>query len=218
MSYIYLDDRFAQHPKIVALSNRAFRAHVLAICYCGMNLTDGALSEKALKTLGISKRTVSELVGAQLWENADGGWRIHDYLDWQDSRDEVLARREKARAAGQARARGAKRDAATGRLTSATSGNASAALDRTLGVAGPAPPADDPASPSPTPKEASSHVGHGDRGKEKTRSLARVSQALMNLAGYTPDSYLAAQLAGDEAVEANIEQLSAFADRLAQPG
>lgn len=34
MSWVRLDDQFADHPKVVGLSSDAFRLHVSAMCYC----------------------------------------------------------------------------------------------------------------------------------------------------------------------------------------
>ena len=36
---------------------------------------------------------VCALVDAGLWEETEGGWNIHDYLDYQPSRYEVLKQR-----------------------------------------------------------------------------------------------------------------------------
>lgn len=62
-------------------------------------------------------RLPGQLVAAGLWEPMEGGWQIHDYLDYNPSRDQVLEEREaqhqaKVRA-GQASAR-ARREGATG--------------------------------------------------------------------------------------------------------
>ena len=40
------------------------------------------------------------LVEAGLWEEVPGGYRVHDYLDYQPSKDEVITEREKKREAG----------------------------------------------------------------------------------------------------------------------
>lgn len=77
MSYVRLDDSFAQHPKVVGLSDRAFRAQVTAMCYSGFYGTDGAIP-KGVTTLKIA----SELVKAGLWEPMANGWQLHDWKDW----------------------------------------------------------------------------------------------------------------------------------------
>lgn len=86
MTWIKIDDRMPEHPKIAGLRDRAFRAHVEALCYCAGSLTDGFIPEAVAKR----RRWIpssAELVGARLWESAEGGWRIHDYLEHQRSRE-----------------------------------------------------------------------------------------------------------------------------------
>lgn len=91
MAWVYLDDQFTEHPKIDTLSDGAFRIHVAAICYANRHLTDGYLEAARIQRLvpKYQKRFVTELVNAGLWEPAGGGYQIHDYLDWNKSREEV---------------------------------------------------------------------------------------------------------------------------------
>ena len=98
MPWVKLDDRFPSHRKIALLSDRAFRLHVSAICWCAENLTDGRIAERELplvaKVRGI-KATAQQLEDAGLWDRIEGGWEIHDYLDYNPSRDQVLAERKR---------------------------------------------------------------------------------------------------------------------------
>jgi hypothetical protein len=98
MPWVKLDDRFPSHRKIALLSDRAFRLHVSAICWCSENLTDGRIADRELTLLakirGI-KTTAQQLADAGLWDRVDGGWQIHDYLDYNPSRAQVLADRKK---------------------------------------------------------------------------------------------------------------------------
>lgn len=96
MTWARLDDGFDEHPKVVARSDRAFRAHVRGIVYCARNLTNGFVPEAAAVQLR-GRPAVDELVLAGLWEQVDGGYRIHDYLDYHPTRAKVLADREAAR-------------------------------------------------------------------------------------------------------------------------
>lgn len=92
MSWVKLDDQFPDHPKIAALSDGAFRAHVIAICYSARTLTDGRIPGRlARKWAG---RSLKELVPC-LWEPADEDFLIHDYLDYQPSRHFVTKERER---------------------------------------------------------------------------------------------------------------------------
>jgi hypothetical protein len=103
MAWIKLDDGFPENPKVMGLSDRAFRLHVTALCHCGKHLTDGAITAKRVGKLAqlIELRrwstVVTELVTARLWKETDNGWQIKDYTEYNLSKAEVDAVREKAR-------------------------------------------------------------------------------------------------------------------------
>lgn len=108
MSTLTVDGKLPSHPKIAPLSDAAFRLHVHAMAHCADHETDGFIAERVLD--GLSKhrgkaRLVSELMGAKarpdgsaLWKPVDGGWLIHDYLKWNDSKEDLEARRASAKA------------------------------------------------------------------------------------------------------------------------
>ncbi len=102
MTYVRLDDAFADHPKIVGLGATALAVHVWALCYCARHLTDGLVDLSATKGCPwVSKRSALEnalgrLEGAGLWEREAGGWRIHDYLEYNPNRAQVLEKRRLA--------------------------------------------------------------------------------------------------------------------------
>lgn len=94
MVWARLEDTFPEHPKIAALSDGAFRLHVRAICYAARYATDGEISPAALRALGAREKLVSELVDAAVWDTTSrGGWAIHDFLDYNPSRETTSARR-----------------------------------------------------------------------------------------------------------------------------
>jgi len=86
-----LDDGFGDHPKLAALSSDAFRLHVRSMCYAGRYLTDGKVPTAFVASA--PKSLVEELVSGGLWEVVSGGWMIHDYLDFNPTREKVLAER-----------------------------------------------------------------------------------------------------------------------------
>jgi hypothetical protein len=96
MGWLRLDDAFGDHPKIAGLSDRAFRAHVLGLLYCARQVTDGFVP----KALAPRARVLNELTGASLWTATRGGYRIHDWLDWNPSRAEVDSKRAAKSMAG----------------------------------------------------------------------------------------------------------------------
>jgi hypothetical protein len=104
MTWLRLEDNFAHHPKIMALSDRAFRLHLSALCHCAEFSTDGYVDkgiERAIRgrLAGDSRartRHLNELVAGGLWAPVNGGYLIHDYLDYNPSAAEVKAKREQA--------------------------------------------------------------------------------------------------------------------------
>ena len=98
MPWVKLDDRFPSHRKIALLSDRAFRLHVSALCWCSENLTDGHIADRELPLVAKIrnvKATAQQLADAGVWDRTGGGWEIHDYLDFNPSREQVLAERKK---------------------------------------------------------------------------------------------------------------------------
>lgn len=93
----WIDDRLWCHPKIVGLTDRAYRAYVSGLAYSSGMATGGKLDPATQKLLGANARTRDELVHASLWEiNGDGVTvLIHDWNEHNGKRDE---RREKERA------------------------------------------------------------------------------------------------------------------------
>lgn len=104
MSWLKIDDGFAEHEKIIDLSDRAFRLHVTALCYCARNLTDGFLGERQVAAVcAITKATrrhLDELISTGLWATDGEVYRINDYLDYNPTKQKVKERREARSAAG----------------------------------------------------------------------------------------------------------------------
>lgn len=87
-------------PKFVPLSDGAMRLWLHGLCWSKEHLTDGFIPESMLPTLHKrAARLVRELLTVQvsdkspLWHRESGGYRIHDYADWQDSAAIVQKRR-----------------------------------------------------------------------------------------------------------------------------
>lgn len=107
MPWVKIDEDFSDHPKIVAAGPLAMAMQVAAMCYCNKYLTDGYIPARQVPRLisldGLPvtvEQVVKQLLDHRLWEVADGGYVIHDYADFQPSRDEALAEREAKRTAG----------------------------------------------------------------------------------------------------------------------
>lgn len=100
MPWVKFDDSAPEHRKIKSLHDSAYRLHDEAIKWCARHLTDGFVPAAELRdvtNVARPMRWVPDLVSRRLWEPVNGGWRIHDYLEYQPSGDAVRAEREARR-------------------------------------------------------------------------------------------------------------------------
>ena len=101
MTWVRLDDQFADHPKVTGLSCEAFRLHITAMCWTSAQLTDGVVPFQAMRRLGWfcddPQTAASELVESGAWDLHPDGYTIHDYLDYNPSREQVQKEREIAK-------------------------------------------------------------------------------------------------------------------------
>jgi hypothetical protein len=102
MVWVRVDDDFPQHPKARKAGPVGMALWLAGLCYSSHYLTDGLVPVEVLSgLLPLEKkeltRTVDKLVFSGLWSVAEGGYEIHDYLDYQSSRTEVLTERERVR-------------------------------------------------------------------------------------------------------------------------
>lgn len=98
MSYAQLHDGFYRNVKVRRAGNMAAWMWAASIGYANENLTDGFVPREVLSELSEldSKprmKLAAKLVEVGLWEPAEGGWRIHDFLKWNLSREAVLRKR-----------------------------------------------------------------------------------------------------------------------------
>lgn len=136
MTWVKLDDRFFDNPKIAAISDAGQLAVLKAFTYCARALTDGYIPLKKAKEYA-SPKVVKELVPG-LWEPCEGGFRVHDYLAYNPTRAEVLKQRQEV---GEARSKaGSKGAAKRWQTNSKTDGKSIAPF-----------PTPDPVSRSPIP-------------------------------------------------------------------
>lgn len=111
-----LDDAILDNPKIIAAGPLGFALHVAAITWCARNLTDGFIPKRRVsQLLDLSSVQVSEATGGRvrhavttddvaadlaqigLWHDHGPTWELHDFLEYNHSRAEVLAEREQRR-------------------------------------------------------------------------------------------------------------------------
>lgn len=113
MAWARIDDGFVDHPKILRIWNRcpgAIGLHVRAIAYCSKHLTDGHIPAVAVAALSPvqSERDdqIEALINEGAWYSDEGSetFVIHDFLDYQPTREEVADRRQKDRERKRAKA------------------------------------------------------------------------------------------------------------------
>ena len=102
MAWVKIDDHIDEHPKIAAITDSALALFVASIAYCNRNLTNGfipfAVGMGKLRYCdGNCKPFIQELEAMGLWEKKQNGWHVHDYLEYQSSKEQVLAEREAIR-------------------------------------------------------------------------------------------------------------------------
>lgn len=104
MPWVRIDDQFPDHPKVVEAGPMAAWLYVCGLTYCARQLTDGFIPVAQVPRLvggpGVG-RLAARLVSAGLWEEVPGGYRVHDFLIYNPSREQTLVRREIRASAGQ---------------------------------------------------------------------------------------------------------------------
>lgn len=116
MTWVRLDDGFLDHPKVVAAGGDAGWLYVCGLVYAARHLTDGVIPQGMVARLSDRAEPLAlaaRLVEVGLWERTAGGYRVHDYLDFQPSAADVRADRA-ATAARQAAWRARRNGASNG--------------------------------------------------------------------------------------------------------
>lgn len=111
MTWVRVDDQLADHVKILKAGPLALALQVRALCWANRQLSDGFIPTHVLMLLlhdfeQWDQATAwaewpGKMVEAGLWEVATEGYQIHDYLDWNRSRAQILAERKAKAEAGQ---------------------------------------------------------------------------------------------------------------------
>lgn len=123
MPWVRLSDDFYDHPKFDRAGTLGIALFTAGLAWANRNLTDGFIPRKAALRLldfedvveavrnadrngvtnalhnddltpAITRGAVQSLVDAGLWHVEEGGYRIHDYLDYQASKEQIEASRQ----------------------------------------------------------------------------------------------------------------------------
>ena len=198
MVWARLEDTFTEHPKVVGLSDRAFRLHVTAIVYASRLKTDGLVPASMPRSWGFAKKHSDELVAERLWEVTPKGFQVHDFLEYNPSKVEI---EEKSARLASVRSNAGKAGAAKRWQTDGKAdGNGHG---KSHGNTGMAPsPDDDDLTDSTFGARASSASSDLDRGHAFAMAFAilpwrQKAAARLETAGYLDD----AELAGLASVE-----------------
>lgn len=92
-----------EHPKIMPLSDAAFRALFEATFYSRRMLSDGFLDERiVLRRWGqaVADELSSNDPEKPSWIRVEGGWRIHDFEKFHPLRSDIEAKKTKKQQAG----------------------------------------------------------------------------------------------------------------------
>lgn len=101
MAWIRLDDHITRHPKILQCTPTACWLYVSCISHANEMLTNGFVGDRELSFISHVRRpraAAEALVRSGLLERVDEptrkGYQIHDYLDFNDSKEVVLQKRK----------------------------------------------------------------------------------------------------------------------------
>ena len=98
MAWVRIDDQLSDHPKIVAAGPDAAWLFIAGLCYAARYLTDGFIPDAQVRRLSDVKSPTSaaeRLVSNGLWDAVEGGYVIHDYLDYNAASETVKERRQR---------------------------------------------------------------------------------------------------------------------------
>jgi hypothetical protein len=98
VTWFKVDDSFHAHPKVLATDADALGLWVVAGSWSGANLTDGFVPDHVLtRLLPDAVNLARKLITAGLWRKARGGYRFHDWGEFNPKREDVEAERKAAR-------------------------------------------------------------------------------------------------------------------------
>jgi hypothetical protein len=90
--WVKLDDKFPDHHKVAVAGPLASWLYVCGLAYCNRMLTDGFIPTGMVRRLADvdgAMRLAARLVAAGMWEPVEGGYLVHDYADYQPTRERV---------------------------------------------------------------------------------------------------------------------------------
>ena len=102
MAWMRVETSVARNRKFVKAGPAPSWLWLCGLAYCQEGLTDGFIPTESLAFLGVknARQLAHHLVSAGLWDEADGGWYVHDYLAYNKPADEIRRVTEERRNGG----------------------------------------------------------------------------------------------------------------------
>jgi fermentation-respiration switch protein FrsA (DUF1100 family) len=99
--WVRLDVDYFRNPKMQAVGLRGRALHLAGVCYCAAQLTDGHIPDVAVAGLladaHVPRSTVRALTDAALWIRVEDGYLVHDFVEMNGTKAEVMGRVEAAK-------------------------------------------------------------------------------------------------------------------------
>jgi len=90
MPWFRLEDSFDTHPKVIAAGNEAIGLFIRCGTYSARHLTDGFVPKDVVAIYSAGNASLAAtLVRVGLWHRERTGYAIHDYLEYNPSKDAV---------------------------------------------------------------------------------------------------------------------------------
>jgi hypothetical protein len=93
VTWFRVDDTFSTHPKVLRAGNAALGLWARAGSWSAAQLTDGFVPTDMVAVLGGRKSDVAKLIDVGLWEPVHGGYKFHQWEQYQPTRKQVEADR-----------------------------------------------------------------------------------------------------------------------------
>jgi hypothetical protein len=109
VSWYRIEAKLPQHKKYAPLSDAAFRLAITAGAWCAEYYTDGIVPKKVVGSLTKApsgkklQKAIDELLENGIWVSKSSEYEIHDFLDWNMSREQWEAKKENGSRGGKAK-------------------------------------------------------------------------------------------------------------------
>jgi hypothetical protein len=100
VSWARIDDKMAFGAKTIAAGNEAVGVWLRMLAWSCDQRTNGLVTRSVALTIAGKEKALERLVEVRMLDVDGDDFRIHDFLDWQPSADEIAAKRQARAEAG----------------------------------------------------------------------------------------------------------------------